>query len=448
MNYKIIVFSSLTSYLFTGCSLSFKVAGNEGYALQCPPNLTPAVFNQQNVDTSFGTNGYDVLTNSSGPWAFQSQSNGEVLEAFGGSIPLVFSELETNGSLDSNFASPSVSVPNQPLDVEFGPDGDTYVLMQATNGEAIQVQRIIAETPDATYGTDGVSSFEIPNFGSAIALSLTFTNDGKVLVQGVIPTSSSSDSSEAYGAFFLIRLLSTGLPDSNFGNGGIVMMQINAPGSFTGNGIVVGSDNSIYIAGRPFLGSSSTGTTLNGIAIIHLNIDGSIDSSFGTNGQVFTSINSGIITPESVRIALQSNGDIIAGATAQTPCFPNNDGDFLVARYSASGALDMSFGNNGFMLSDFGSDSSFQGILVLSDNRVVAYGVGGNPTDNGYPPELARYTSTGQPDTSFGGTGEVVMNMAGIIESYLALPNNQVLLSVYNDTNSSTPTATIFRLLQ
>ena len=72
-----------------------------------------------------------------------------------------------------------------------------------------------------------------------------------------------------------------------------------------------------------------------------------VSSSFGENGKVTTDFNSSYDGASS--IALQGDKIIVAGCTGNY----TRDNDFALARYTADGTLDSSFGENGRVTTDF-----------------------------------------------------------------------------------------------
>jgi uncharacterized delta-60 repeat protein len=94
-------------------------------------------------------------------------------------------------------------------------------------------------------------------------------------------------------------------------------------------------------------------------------------------------------------VAIQPDGKIVAAGIGNSP---SGGGDFMLARYTASGARDTSFGKNGKVLTDFGATESASAIAIQPDGKLV---VAGGRFD------LARYTTTGALDTSFGTDGKV-----------------------------------------
>jgi uncharacterized delta-60 repeat protein len=102
-------------------------------------------------------------------------------------------------------------------------------------------------------------------------------------------------------------------------------------------------------------------------------------------------------------VAVQSDGKIVAAGYAQTS--PINY-DFAVVRYNPDGTLDHSFGGDGIVTTDFGSnDDTANGVAIDSDGNIVAVG------NTGENVGLARYLPNGAPDLTFGGTGTVVSDL-------------------------------------
>src|SRR5262249_29214714 len=147
-------------------------------------------------------------------------------------------------------------------------------------------------------------------------------------------------------------------------------------------------------------------STGNDFALIRFNSDGSLDSGFGNAGIVVTDL--GSTSDSAFALAVQSDGKIIAaGQTKNAP----TSFDFAMARYNANGSLDSSFGAGGKVTTDFsqGSDHATS-IAVMPDGRIV---LGGWTTVSGVPQfAAARYSATGQLDSTFATAGRMVANFA------------------------------------
>ncbi len=87
---------------------------------------------------------------------------------------------------------------------------------------------------------------------------------------------------------------------------------------------------------------------------------GALDLSFGSGGKVITPIGSSIDYAYSA--AIQSDGKIVAAGGSQSGNF-----DFAVVRYNADGTLDTSFGGTGKVTTQVGSSSGAGSVAIQSD---------------------------------------------------------------------------------
>lgn len=145
----------------------------------------------------------------------------------------------------------------------------------------------------------------------------------------------------------------------------------------------------------------TTSGTSDDVAVARFTASGALDSSFGSGGVAVTDAGS-LTSDHGHAVAVQPDGKIlVAGSSATTAA------DFLLARYTSAGALDTSFGSGGIVTTSFGSghDDAY-GMALQSDGRIVLVG----RTANGatFDWAAARYTVTGDLDTTFGSGGKVV----------------------------------------
>lgn len=128
--------------------------------------------------------------------------------------------------------------------------------------------------------------------------------------------------------------------------------------------------------------------------------DGSLDLTFGNNGKVVTSYGTFIRS-----IKIQPNGKIIAVGD-YTPSFAS----LMIARYNSDGSLDNSFNGNGlFSLYNGVNPSAAYGVALQTNNKIV---VAGNYKNTTYS-ELAvfRLHSNGTLDSSFDGDGMTLLSV-------------------------------------
>ncbi|MEU6950807.1 calcium-binding protein, partial [Streptomyces sp. NPDC046316] len=178
--------------------------------------------------------------------------------------------------------------------------------------------------------------------------------------------------------------------DPGFGGDGTVLTA--AGGEEVGNDVVVQADGKIVVVG------TDAPDSFGNYALVRYLTDGSLDSTFGDGGRVSTDI--GGFTQVAEAAAVQDDGKIVVVGSAatdfETCC------TFTVARYTAAGSLDTTFGDGGVAyLTAFGQPAGAQDVAVRPDGRIVAAGYAGGRF------AAARLLADGSPDTGFGGDGTV-----------------------------------------
>src|SRR5262249_47457615 len=121
-------------------------------------------------------------------------------------------------------------------------------------------------------------------------------------------------------------------------------------GSVTGTAVVVQPDNKILVTGTF---QPSGATTAGSFALARFNADGSLDSGFGSGGRVAIDFGFPGGNPQASAVALQADGRIVVGGSVATG--GTGGADFAVARLTTAGALDGSFGVGGKQTIDFRS---------------------------------------------------------------------------------------------
>jgi len=133
--------------------------------------------------------------------------------------------------------------------------------------------------------------------------------------------------------------------------------------------------------------------------------DGDLDVTFGNDGIVTTDFGG---ADEGRAVALQKDGKIVvAGVTAGLYPLPS---DFAVARYNKDGNLDMSFGVGGKVINDFGGNDEGLAVVLQKDGKIVVAG----ESDDDFA--IARYNTDGSLDLTFGTGGKVTTDFGGVDE--------------------------------
>jgi uncharacterized delta-60 repeat protein len=386
------------------------------------------------LDTSFGTNGITTTPLSSG--AYSVSASAMVLQSDGKIVVVgtvrhnanpyisywVLARYKTDGSLDSNFGGNGNGTINtkigyyayyngpisQANGIAVQPDGKIVVVGYAyVNGSyRIAVARYLPSgTPDASFGPYSNGSLVVQSPGGSYAFAYAVAvqpSDNKILLVGQAYVSGSYE-------YALVRLTTSGAPDSGFGTNGFVTTLIGYSSYPGGNvydsatELAVQPNGNIVVAGSVSLGYSG------GLGMARYTTGGILDSSFGDNGNGtittqlagFNSYGaSSYITVSG--IAYQPDGKLIIAGTAQ---YYAGNGYFtgpILFRFKTDGTLDPTFGVNGIAASNFGSNVA-SGLVIQSDGKFVL--AGSAKVGVSVQIALTRFTSNGTIDTGFGQGG-------------------------------------------
>jgi uncharacterized delta-60 repeat protein len=141
---------------------------------------------------------------------------------------------------------------------------------------------------------------------------------------------------------------------------------------------------------------------------VRYNRDGSVDTGFGFGGRAVTDFGTGLEL--ACAAALQPDGRIVVTGPTQTL-------DFALARYTADGRLDSSFGRGGKVITDVAGDDDIpSAVAVQPDGRIVVAGFAAGAQGNDDFDEdfaLTRYTPDGGLDPTFGSSGKVMTDTGG-----------------------------------
>src|SRR6185369_4314536 len=132
-----------------------------------------------------------------------------------------------------------------------------------------------------------------------------------------------------------------------------------------------------------------------GLAVLRLDTDGSVDTSFGTGG-VYAN---GAIEGEQ-SVVFQSDGKIIVGGALDQGCAPC--GDFAVLRLNTNGTLDTTFGSGGIASTNLNGADRIKDLEIEPDDSIVAVGGVGFGFSGAGETGIVRFLANGALDPSFG----------------------------------------------
>ena len=302
----------------------------------------------------------------------------------------------SDGVLDTSFHSPDGYVLwdggsgyDRGRDIALQQDGKILVTGYMTNGtdNDLMVIRYNRDgTLDTGFGTNGAYIYD-GGHGNDGGYAIAVQSDNKILVAGDSLNSTDDD-------VIVLRLDSDGTLDPNFGSNGIYTYDSGSGGDAAID-LLIQSEGKIVICG-----SCSNGTDSD-LLVIRLNVNGTPDTTFGTNGAAIydgrNSFDSGL------RLTLQNDGKILVAGVSHT----GSNYDILVARFSTNGTLDTTFGTNGIAIYDGGDYDRGFGIDTNSDGDILVTGVRTKPAPNitDYDIPVICFDSNGNLDTSFGNNG-------------------------------------------
>jgi uncharacterized delta-60 repeat protein len=282
------------------------------------------------LDPSFGANG-TVIT-PFGP--FDDACTSLLLEPDGKIIAggyakqgawarLAVARYLPDGTLDPSFAGSGFTIVDSlggVVDMTRQPDGKLIVLsyyFPGIYGNFCLVRLNADGSPDSTFGTNGVVLGTLAEpFGFA-ASTVDLAQDGRVIICGDITTGGHN--------FMTARFTDTGVLDTTFNYTG--WASLNIQGYDEVFGASVRENGSIVLAGNTWDGSS---TATHHLALVQYDPDGGLDSTFGTNGILFTDLPGG-----------ESGTCMTIDGSDRVVCVANTDsagtGLYAVLRYAANG---------------------------------------------------------------------------------------------------------------
>ncbi|MBK8278313.1 MAG: DUF4347 domain-containing protein [Nitrospira sp.] len=290
-----------------------------------------------------------------------------------------------DGTLDTSFGGgdgvASSGVFGSAKDVALQTDGKFLVAADLSNSNFNLMRFNSDGSLDTSFGGgSGYVSTDLAG-GNDRADSLTIQSDGKVILAGFGFNGTSFD-------FALVRYNTDGSLDTSFNDTGKVLTDFGGNSSDTGNEVRIQTDGKIVVAGW-----SDTGGT-NDFSIIRYNANGTLDTGFGTGGQVTIDLGGSDLAEG---LTIQADGKILVTGTAGI-----NGNDFGLVRLNTDGSLDTTFSGDGVATTDYtaSSDDRAYSVAVQSDGHIVVSGTSKVGALGEYNYALTRYTSTGALDTT------------------------------------------------
>jgi uncharacterized delta-60 repeat protein len=212
--------------------------------------------------------------------------------------------------------------------------------------------------------------------------------------------------------FFSTLFSQVGELDPSFAENGILTW--NPSGNHENcHGIAVQPDGKIVLA---FTYSAPVGNSLD-FAVGRINEDGSIDSTFATNGiyHLDNPIGSDLL----YHLELLEDGSImVAGGYA----VEEYDQDFALLKLKSDGSPDISFGDNGLVTHKVDTKEDYARDIEFNEHgQIIVSGISYNSGEYEIRQALARFNEDGQIDSTFGNYGTLVWNYGDIYNQNYSL---------------------------
>ncbi|MEO6392022.1 MAG: hypothetical protein ABIP75_09240 [Pyrinomonadaceae bacterium] len=374
---------------------------------------------------------------------------GRILMAIG-SVSVLFSQVQAApGDYDFTFGFLGVKIDHvdnkKMYPSELAQQADGKLLMVGRlGGGLITTNRVLLRRYNSNGSVDlgfGLSGFGVAQIYPSIvsiygdARAVAVQTDGKILVSGVVPISTTATKPVVWrfttlgeldtsfgdegqvsigrlatgypvgiafsggriltivqlspGRWVLTRLNADGTTDTLFGDAGYADIDLDSSSAF-----VVNPTNRNIVIGGTIFNIAGTPTP----ALEQFDRNGNPDQSFGVAGVAIPDLATPACPnaqPSFVSsIGLQTDGRIIVGGRHEVPLYndPSNNSNYIV-RLGLDGALDTGFGTTGFATKC--NSRTYEPILIVSrtTNQIVA--VLGLPVDGTNATSFRRYSAGG-----------------------------------------------------
>lgn len=307
------------------------------------------------------------------------------------------------------FISSHFYAQNGQIDLTFGTNGMKNIYTDlydyAGQDKILFGNTITNSTPDIVYLTNDKITRGVMYSGNCVAFSdhvtvwdqITYFNDGIFESNKIYGTgyTSKDDDNKAFFVFRLIRGTGSNYTrwylDTSFNLDGKIVFDTNEVDEES-VAIKLAADNKFFITGY----SGSKGI------VAKYTSEGFLDKTFNQGG--FCKFQFGLNCKPTSMVVQPDDKVVIAGN-----CFNGTDTDFFITRYNTDGTLDTSFGTNGVIIKDVNNhDNTGNSLVIAADGSLLiagkAYGTGnlfGCTNAYGYSRIVFRYDTNGQLMTSF-----------------------------------------------
>ena len=191
---------------------------------------------------------------------------------------------------------------------------------------------------------------------------------------------------------------------------------------------------------------TETGGTAS-FAFLKLDSNGALDTSFGSSGITIVATAQHAVLRD---IAVQDDGSIVGVGEI----YSGGDADFLAVRLTAAGQMDTSFDLDGYWTYGFDNGSEkndiAKGVVVQSDGKILIAGTISASAVEDSDFGLVRLMSNGLLDPSFSGNGLLELSVSGLADGVTdlgVLADGTIFVAGYQDFGGGDNDFAIYKLL-
>ena len=317
----------------------------------------------------------------------------------------------TNGTIDTTFGNKGMTITVYGGNIQsiiILPDGK--ILAGGFLGNVLLARYNIDGKLDSTFGNNGLVQPQFPGIRYSYCYALKLQQDGKIVMTGNVNGVS----------LLTARFLSDGEFDTSFAGVGYSILT----SAYIGFDAAVQQDGKILVAGQ--------GLNASNFLLLRYLPNGTLDTDFGDEGMVQTDMSD--MSEFLSSIALQADGKIIAAGRYDYNNQYNTYFKTALIRYNVNGSLDSSFGTNAitrFQFDDASADP--KKVMIQADGKIVIAG-DYTDIYNFHKPALTKFTSNGTLDYNFGDGGSIVTSSFGdslTCRSAAIQPDGKIVIGGY-----------------
>ena len=319
--------------------------------------------------THFGTNGVtidDLFSSAQPVTSLAIQDDGKIVvggwESSGSDSCFYLARYLTDGTLDTSFDSDGIVRTCNDADPASNSDMKLYDLVIQPDGKILAVgsggtngfhKLLVRYNTDGSIDTDFGTNGFVTGSSFKIVRGVALQSDGKIII-----VAKSSDN------LMVSRYNADGTPDTDFGTNGELDTTIDTWGQDR-YPVLVQDDGKIVVAGHAKSGGGGYD-----YVIARITAAGALDTGFGTSGVTKITQEDYADDDDQFRgIAQQDDGKIVAIGTRYTPTRVIG-----LVRFDTDGSVDTTFGTEGFVDQAFEDHADGYDVAIQGDGKIIVVG--------------------------------------------------------------------------